>query len=342
MRLRRVTNGRVQVHRSLAFTLVELLVVIAIIGILIALLLPAVQAAREAARRSNCSNNLKQMGLALHNYHDVNKWFPTGNYLATWGAGDTYKGNSLQRLLPYIEQQPLYQTLDFRFQVGSNTGLTVPPNSTVPPAKYLYQLVIPTYKCPSDDIPDLWNGGFCANYDASTGPTPLSGAGSPTCSCAMGNTYMTMVQNTCGISLSGKGECIPSGPFVRGGGCTPYFCKMSDVTDGLSNTIFYGEKRPKCSVHAALNWIDANGKAMLSTLMPINYDTCRDSAIGNFTDPCNFNCNWNSELAFRSLHPGGAQFMLGDASVRFIGQTIDFCTLNRLGDKADGLSVGAF
>jgi hypothetical protein len=116
---------------------------------------------------------------------------------------------------------------------------------------------------------------------------------------------------------------------------------MSDVVDGLSSTIFYGEKRPGCSGHAALSWVASNGKGMLSTLMPINYDTCHpaNTTTTGFTDPCNWNCNWNAELGFKSLHPGGAQFMLGDASVRFLSQTIDFCTYNRMGDKADGQPV---
>ena len=141
----RSSSGR----RRRGFTLVELLVVIAIIGILIALLLPAVQAAREAARRMQCSNNLKQIGLALHNYHTTNKAFPPG---AFWVCpeGELWRGSILIRLLPYIEQQPLYDQFDFTVptdgQTEANTGTLLVAN------------IVPPYVCPSDTNEGLFNG----------------------------------------------------------------------------------------------------------------------------------------------------------------------------------------
>src|SRR3989304_5170621 len=122
--------------RRLAFTLVELLVVIAIIGVLVALLLPAVQAAREAARRMQCGNNLKQIGLSLHNYHDVFKSFP-GTYCgvpdAVNGAwsGETFRGSVKVRLLPFIEQSSMFDAIDFR---RGTDWQTLPKNSAVPPS----------------------------------------------------------------------------------------------------------------------------------------------------------------------------------------------------------------
>jgi prepilin-type N-terminal cleavage/methylation domain-containing protein len=136
-------RGRRAVQRYAAFTLVELLVVIAIIGILIALLLPAVQAAREAARRSQCTNNLKQIGLALQNYHDQNQTFPFGVRAQGWGPS-FYVG-----LLPYMEQTALYQKYDM---IGSNNGYLA-GNS------YLNSVVanvrLPALKCPSSPLPLL-------------------------------------------------------------------------------------------------------------------------------------------------------------------------------------------
>src|SRR4051812_46688665 len=130
------------------FTLVELLVVIAIIALLVALLLPAVQQAREAARRTQCRNNLKQVGLALHNYHDTNSTLPPGWVGVTSGQSDVNGINGWSwaaRVLPQLDQSPLFNSINFNFQVGAASNLV--PRTTG----------LAVYRCASDILPDKWN-----------------------------------------------------------------------------------------------------------------------------------------------------------------------------------------
>jgi prepilin-type N-terminal cleavage/methylation domain-containing protein len=343
-------------RRRVAFTLVELLVVIAIIGVLVALLLPAVQAAREAARRMQCGNNLKQIGLALHNYHDTFKVFPD-SYCGVWDppnpvtgwagnpgwSGDTFRGSTKVRLLPFIEQQPLFDLIDFRF----GTDWQTLPNGT-----YINQTSIPAYRCPSsgDDQITPW-GVASDNYGASCGPTPEGWqTGNPSCQCDATRFFVPYLQHPgiLGYMFSGAGSYNgnPAGPFTRNPtwSNTLYTCTMGKVTDGLSNTIFFGERLVKCSDHAHNGWFIANnGEGMLTTLIPINFDSCHpvdfvpDPAKGQ--TQCNRQCTWNSEFGFRSKHPSGAQFALGDGSVHFLSATIDMWTYQFLGAKGDGEPV---
>jgi prepilin-type N-terminal cleavage/methylation domain-containing protein len=294
------------------FTLVELLVVIAIIGILVALLLPAVQSAREAARRMQCGNNLKQIGLALHNYHNSHDQFPPG---AFWYGGDTarYRGSILIQLLPYIEQQNLYNLFDFKRTVD---------DQTLPDGTKLGATIISTYRCPSDNNITLLNGLSIHNYSASKGSTKH--IDSPTCSCSEWSSW-----NNYGLAPYDDPSNF-AGPFSRMGVSTT----MADCRDGLSNTIYFGEVRRDCSIHTQQGWARSNnGNGLVSTVVPINYDSCSKNA----ADPaCKRPCNWNTELAFKSAHAGGAQFMLGDGSVHFLNDTLDHWTYQYLGSKADG------
>ncbi len=220
------------------FTLIELLVVIAIIAVLIALLLPAVQAAREAARRSQCTNNLKQIGLALHNYHSGVNTFPQGKSesASSIGFAGGYAGwtewSCQAEFLSYMEQSPIYAAINFSFCGGYNYGSYA--NGTA------WTRIIPSFMCPSDT-----NVGF--------GGAPPIGTGSPNI-----NSYKGSIGTTTAIYWSnvtnsaGYASCQPDPLNIAGGnpGCQPYstglFCYwvsngIQNVTDGTSNTIAFAE-----------------------------------------------------------------------------------------------------
>lgn len=312
-----------------AFTLVELLVVIAIIGILVALLLPAVQAAREAARRSQCVNNLKQIGIAIQNYELSKKHLPPG---AIWDHFLRGKGSTLVHILPYIEQQAIYDKFDFtKFTID---GQLLDGGTTA-----IGSVVIPAYVCPSDDHPPTAQvqGDDLAilekalhNYSTSQGPTEHPDNSG--CSCSIDWNILQTARYSYPNEFAG--------PFTRYGTIEKPISawrrkvKLKDITDGVSKTIYAGEVRPACSLHIARGWATTNnGCGFTTTLIPINFDSCNE---GDNPDGCRRPCNYNAELGFKSRHPGGANFSLGDASVQFISQDIEMKTYQYLGDKADG------
>ena len=307
-------------YKSKAFTLVELLVVITIIGILISLLLPAVQAAREAARRAQCANNLKQIGLATLNYESSCGTLPAGAYLipSNWDGNSSttlYRGSVLIRLLPYIEQQALYDQFDFTTEVDNQT---LSGTST-----FIGATVLAAYVCPSDSSPPIItdNGRAKHNYAASMGPTSLTFNESHPCS-----EYSTWNQYALAtFSSFGSG----AGVFYRNSINNP----ISSIHDGLSNTIFFGEILPVCSGHQRSGWAASNnGQGFTSTLVPINYNSCDDSS----SEGCRHSNNWNAEIGHKSSHPGGAMFAFGDGSVHFLSEGIDYQNYQYLGAKADG------
>ncbi len=303
-----------------AFTLVELLVVITIIGILIGLLLPAVQSAREAARRMQCSNNMKQIGLALHNYHTSNKVFPPGAFYDSTNATGTSRpddrGSIMIRLLPYIEQQPLYD----QFDLTKATDAQASANSFA-----IGGTVISAYVCPSDSSRGKIGSKAVHNYTASEGPTQHNGNSG--CWCENNWNQYTPPPHTL---LIGRFY----GPFTR----IPVSTSVADCRDGLSNTIYFGEVIPECSAHNGNGWAwTNNGQGFGHTHIPLNYDTCQTAG-----DYCNQKCNWSTEKGFRSRHPGGAMFLLGDGSVHFISESIDHWNYQRLGNKADSEVVQPF
>lgn len=343
--------------RAQAFTLVELLVVIAIIGILVGLLLPAVQAAREAARRMQCSNNLKQLGLAIHNYESSTKRIPPGGafyggaYVAAAPApfqrfagslGD--RSHLLVRILPFMEQSALYGL--FEGDKFPTNDARTPPSAGLPQGELMRGLVIPGYICPSDTNPGFTGtvNGIAnsrvqpANYQFSMGPTNAISNNSA-CSCPLASTFAAR-------SLAGTSVSAPAGPFTRQGGVRPtesganvgYCGKFGDVTDGLSNTIFMGETIAEWSAHAMNGWSHPNQWGRF-TQIPINWDTryvdvAAATAAGK--TGCEARCNWNTAEGFKSRHTGGSQMLMGDGSVNFMSQTIDLVLYNRLGSKAEG------
>lgn len=306
------------------FTLIELLVVIAIIAVLVAILLPAVQQAREAARRSQCQNNLKQLGIAVHNYNETIGILPPGAFWqpATAPAISMYHGSILVHLLPYVDQAGLYNQINFNLadidpQVGSD-------------GKVLRSKIIPGYLCPSDTHANMNGDRALQNYSACVGPFLTGGASGNTGGCSGGCTETGSAFVLAGTPPNG----VP-GVFYRTGISTSF----KHVSDGLSNVIFFGETRPQCSSHVTAGWYTSNNsQGLAGTLIPINYDSCDNAS----TVGCRRPCNWVTELGFKSRHTGGAQFVMGDGAVKFFSETIDAVQFNRLGAKADGQPVGEF
>ncbi len=288
-------------HRSRGFTLVELLVVIAIIGILIALLLPAVQAAREAARRSQCSNNLKQLGLALQNYHDTFKSFPpawvisrggaaTPNDYPHWGWGAL--------LLPFIEQQAMHDGLN----VGPSHVIDA---ASVPATLALLQTPLSGYRCPSDTGPELNVGRAQSGIEPAT------------------SNYVGAMRSYSGnVTVPhNNNENRERGIFVENKGT-----KIRDILDGTSNTISVGERRWQFK---ATNGSQRQARAALIIGVRRrnnNPGWHRGDQIGIGRTRLNFNAPNNSRArrGFSSKHPGGSQFAFADGSSHFISETIEF------------------
>ncbi|QDT69262.1 hypothetical protein MalM25_21960 [Planctomycetes bacterium MalM25] len=321
------------------FTLVELLVVIAIIGILVALLLPAVQAARESARRSQCTNNMKQIMLATLNYEQSVGTLPPGSiFFSEDPIVKQHRVGVLASILPYAEDATLSTLLDDK----TNTGATADFShfKRLPNGEYLSGFVVKMYVCPSDDADlivmkqdingNLERPAAKMNYSASNGSMPRDGA-SNTCSCT--GSKMTQWNNYALMPKTPWGKFDEySGVFTRFESAT----ELRKITDGLSKTIFYGEVTPNCSIHAEGGWLSGNnGAGLISTIIPINYDTCtRDDSGPDGT--CGCWSNWTTELGFKSSHPGGANFAFGDGSVHFLNDGLDHWTYQYLGGKADG------
>ena len=318
---------------SRGFTLVELLVVIAIIGVLVGLLLPAVQAAREAARRMSCSNNLKQLGLGLHNYESSFGRLPAGyvsfdRYSAigslngedvdpvTWDA--TPGWSWIAASLPFVEQQPAYNAIDFSRPVWDPVHAEI--------RRVEFELLL----CPSASGP---RDAF-AVVDAGNSPLVKRGA-----EVFLGRSHYVAShgQEECWGDCSGPGGDfggnvgrIADGPFFRNSRT-----RFSDVTDGLSNTVFLGEHTSKLSdkswagivpgafVHPKVRSPE-NGFESAATLLLVHSGPAIGEVdlLGNpIIHPPNFPTLHVGQM--QAEHPGGAQVMLGDGSVRFVAETID-------------------
>ena len=320
------------------FTLVELLVVIAIIGILVALLLPAIQAAREAARRTECTNNIKNLALACQNYHDTYSQFPL-NY-AQWNMTDPSNGRStswLVQVLPFIEQQALYDTIDFNYGVRNDPRNTATPNVSNEEVAFT---AIDSFTCPSD----THDGRMAlnrANYSTGANGRSNQWGVNNYKGCAGANwgwgSYQVRSGPLAGTpygTVDANGLDRGNGIFHRGNNDpSPRLRRMAGVTDGTSSTFMIGEAVPAWCTHTWWWW--CNG-ATATTAVPLNVSAvCKDTG-NRERDLTDCRGDWPNNYSFMSRHPGGGNFALADASTRFIADSIEINLYRRLGCMVDG------
>ncbi|MDB5389196.1 MAG: hypothetical protein JWM11_4842 [Planctomycetaceae bacterium] len=310
--LRPSGKGRSSHATRSGFTLIELLVVIAIIAVLIALLLPAVQQAREAARRTQCKNNLKQIGLALHNFHDTRNHMPTGGSFPWANIG--YNGGNvddppnlgvgwLVQILPYVEQANLYKQTNPAVIMATPIGMYFCPSRRASTVYSSPTLALNDYaSCTPADSPYSWDQYW------------------------YGNTW--------GIPVNAPYK----GVIVRNSNTTQpiIYSGLKDVTDGTSNTLMVGEKYIPMGQYGGGYWADDRGftdgwdpdTVRYSGVLPTN-----DSK----PDPNGFD-----GYQFGSPHVGIVQFVLADGSVRPISTNINGTLFNNLGHRSDGAVIGSF
>ncbi len=366
--------------RRRGFTLIELLVVIAIIAVLISLLLPAVQSAREAARRAQCTNNMKQIGLALHNYESSNGVYPPGGVAdeskaGIWGGAGTNNIASWRALtIPFMEGGSIYNAINFNLSLNDQTSSS---------AQWTALMTISnSWICPSDDnfqgIGDGYrsSSGVWGNYPNGNSPqnpftgqpetrTPISNyAGS------FGDNYcigaLTGAQNPWEYPypygtplLPGQGRIGWPGFWGTafndqitaqiGGALRGYFAyrianvgpvRISSIVDGTSNTIMIGETIP--AQDADSNFWDHNG-CTLGTTVPINWVTLRPvCSDGQLWGSADWQCRYSyAAKGAKSKHPGGVNFTFGDGSVRFLKNSISLTAYCALGSRNGGEVVSA-
>jgi prepilin-type N-terminal cleavage/methylation domain-containing protein/prepilin-type processing-associated H-X9-DG protein len=285
------------------FTLIELLVVIAIIAILIGLLLPAVQKVREAAARAKCQNNLKQIGLALHGYHDVNDRLPPGGSGPNIGGfvaspGMTGSIGYTVYILPQVEQDNVFR------QMNTTVNYNQPPNDATAP------FLVPIYQCPSAEVIESALGaGKTHHYPGVAGP---KGTNPQT-----GSAYTVTGGSHGGISHHGV-----LGPNTR--------VRLLGMTDGTSNTLMVGElswKGANCYRPWTRGWDSDAMASSKNVLHPLNAVAYNGS--NNFND-----------VSFGSQHSGGANFLLGDGSVKFVPQSIDLNAYKAAASRDGGEVLG--
>ena len=327
-----------------AFTLVELLVVIAIIGILVALLLPAVQAAREAARRSQCSNNLKQIGIALHNYHDTHKTLPLGafNLRQAWPSNGT---NWRALILPFLEQGTVYDQLSFtatsNFMAGGAAGGNALSGNEV-----LRGLVVQVYACPSAMFAPLSEGHqnpagtvqniHYAGIQGAARPVPGQYSSTGTADCGHGWSCFNgmLAANECfGLAscLDGTSNTMlvgeQSGLVRDGANCDEYYGgnRSANYYGG-----WYGTRHPNPASAGTPDCSDLWQAGTTCVRFPPNSQVCQVGATRRM---------YRNNTILNSGHPGGIQVLMTDGSVHFISETINFVDLKRLACRMDGEAV---
>jgi len=322
-------------NRRCGFTLVELLVVIAIIGILIALLLPAVQAAREAARRSQCSNNLKQMGLALHNYHDVFRAFPIGSRSGSIVPRNVSGTNWRASILAFLEQKNIFDQLDFE------AGLFRSPFSST--NTVLRNLLVPVYKCPSSPTDPFINEPSSTNTDNGSMMHEYVG---------ISGAYPDPADRSNICKDSSRGKVCSNGLLL------PNECRqMRDALDGTSNTIVISEQSGQVNkvpirsnygggwCGAAADSLPIYTVATMPTgtnyyhtgLTVVRWTLNSQTAVSGSSST-----TYETNTILNSFHPGIVQVLLTDGSVRALSETVEMETVRRLCAADDGLTVGQY
>jgi prepilin-type N-terminal cleavage/methylation domain-containing protein len=334
-------------NRPKGFTLVELLVVIAIIGILVALLLPAVQAAREAARRIQCSNNLKQIGLAFHNYHDAHKTFPFAWMVdLSRGMGPELNAQCWgTRILPFLEQTALADTYDPRFP-AVNELAAIPQ---VQQNLAVIQTPLQAFICPSAP------GGTERIYE-----TDLNAAGWPMSWTAAPSDYTAIT------GVRGDFSRLAYANWTGSGGREGVLqyngsdldnparmdsdtSRIGDISDGTSNTAMIGERVGGGEIYikggrmapAGTPWDIfrvSNGGGWGDILNGEHWysGSLMDGTPGPDGGPCAINCNNVRSQGFYAFHPGGAQFVIADGSVRFVSETVNAFVLASMTTRRRG------
>lgn len=325
-------------HRPAGFTLIELLVVIAIIAILIALLLPAVQQAREAARRTQCKNNLKQLGLALHNYHDVFLTFPIGNLYA--GTKTSNGWSWIAYILPYIELTNDYDQLDFSYADPAGSGRCSEfmgrTETNNPSVTWTWKQVKPILNCPSDP-----NGGRIFSGKTGSGDYEIDNG-----TMAVAN-YLGVSGRTlnwdCGMGSLWSITSPDGIPCQNTSGYEGVFynnsrVRIQDIPDGTSNTAMVGERGQNQSL--------TYGWPLCGRGYPPLYSGRKDHILEMFTFskgvPDDNPDSGPSNQKYWSWHPGGAQFLLADGSVHFLSYNINNATYQALGTRKGGEILGEF
>lgn len=302
-------------RQSKGFTLVELLVVIAIIGVLVALLLPAVQSAREAARRMQCTNNLKQLGLAMHNYHDTYKSFPYGAN-AVWGHSWS------AHILPQIEQDALFNTIPTPWNDSGSWGGTDARSLAL---INLARTAMPAFRCPSQPGPK----NEPADVNGLTGRAIGNYLGNAGGDAQNDNNGADGMDRSNGVLIATP-FYGPRDPRTR----PPY--AFRDITDGTSNTLLIAESIYLLDSNKGCNICDRY------LFYHMNFDSGTGSdfseALGSTFYQINNQAVNNSEreVAFSSFHPGGCVGVLCDGSTRFVSETIDITAWRAVGSRGGG------
>jgi prepilin-type N-terminal cleavage/methylation domain-containing protein len=323
---------RMKILKRPGFTLIELLVVIAIIGVLVALLLPAVQQAREAARRTQCKNNLKQLGLALHNYHDAYNCFPIGNAFS--GSTKSHSWSMFAFIMPYIDMAPDYNQFNFAYpgRCSEFFGLM---DTTQPTVTHTWRSAKSVFTCPSDP-----NGGRVFSGQTGSGAYIVAN-GSMAVSNYLGVCGKTYKWN-CGMTdvwvfVGPDSQCIDTSGY-EGMFYNNSRTRIGDVADGTSNTIAVGER----CVDNTLTY----GWPMCGRGYPPLYsgrrDHINDTGDGFYHRDRAGPVDGSQNNGFWSEHTGGSQFVLADGSVRFLSYAINNATYQGLSSRASGEILGDF